>query len=129
MSSTLFKTVVAGAIAAGALLLPATAAQAAGNHHPCDEPGIGSDAFFGDGFGFHNDGIGFWDDGFGSWDRGLGFHGHRRHHDQTTVIVVTVPQKKHHHKPAAAPAADANGAGYQKPSATGNATGGYHKKA
>jgi hypothetical protein len=129
MSSTLFKTVIAGAIAAGALLLPATAAQAAGNHHPCDEPGIGSDAFFGDGFGFHNDGIGFWDDGFGSWDRGLGFPGHhRRHHDQTTVIVVTVPQKNHH-KPAAAPAADANGSGYHKPSATGNATGGYHKKA
>ena len=65
MSSTLFKTVFAGAVAAGALLLlPVTAAQASVRHHPCDGPGFGTGAFFGDGF---RDG-GLWDDDFGAWE-------------------------------------------------------------
>jgi hypothetical protein len=129
MSSKLFKTVFAGAVAAGALLLmPVTAAQASAKHHPCDGPGFGHGAFFGhDGF---RDG-GFWDDGFGPWDDDFGFPRHHRHHD-TTVIVVTVPQKAqgHHHKPATTGGAnaDAAGNGYTKPAATSNG-GGYRKNA
>jgi len=120
MKSTLFKTVIAGAIAAGALLLPATAAQAAAKHHPCDGPGFGGDSFFGDRFGFHDDGIGFWDDG-------LGFPWHQRPvHDRT--IIVVVPAKDHHHKShhsKPAPTGNAAATGYGNPSAVSN--GGYRK--
>jgi hypothetical protein len=132
MSSTLFKTVFAGAVATGALLLPVSAAQAADKHHPCDGPGFGGHGLFSDDFGFRNDGIGFWNDGFSPWDRGIGFRHHPRHHD-TTVIVVTVPQKhqKHHHKPStpAAPTGNAAGAGYSKPGAAAAGNGGYRKGA
>jgi hypothetical protein len=141
MSSTLFKAVFAGAVTAGALLLPLNAAQAAVKHHPCDEPGVSGNAFFGDGVGFDDDLIGLADEFIGFDDDVVDvdrYH-HRRHHHNTTVVVV-----KHHHKhhpkpaatsdgyakPAVKPAATSNG--YDKPVANGNATkpagsDGYHK--
>jgi len=127
MSSTLFKTVFAGAVAAAALLLPVTAAQASVKHHPCDGPGFGNGGFFDDGF---RDG-GFFGDGFGPWGDDFGFPRPHRSHD-TTVIVV-VPQggghHRHHHKPASTGGnANAAGAGYHKPSAAANG-GGYRKGA
>ena len=48
MPSTL-KTIFAGAVTAGALLLPATAAQAAVQGYPCDGPGFRGATFFGAG--------------------------------------------------------------------------------
>jgi hypothetical protein len=144
MSSTFYKTVLAGAIAAGALLLPATSAQAAGKFLPCDGPGIGDGAFFDNGLGggFDNGFDNGFDDGPGFWNDGnddFGFIGghHHRDHDRTTVIVVTVPQKtkvKHHHKPAAAPTAtvtgNSTGAGYSKPApVTATPAGGYRQAA
>jgi hypothetical protein len=131
MRSTLFKTVIAGAIAAGALLLPATAAQAAAKHCPCDGPGFGGDSFFGDRFGFHDDGIGFDDDGMGLWDDGIGFPWHHRVDHDRTIIVVVPAKTHHHHMPATSPTGNAAGSGYHKPSANGNANsnGGYRKSA
>jgi hypothetical protein len=155
MSSTLFKTLIAGAVAAGALLLPGTAAQAAVNHRPCDGPGFGDGAFFGDrmgfpddGFGSFGDGFGSFGDGFGSVDGGFGFHRHQSRHDRPTVIVVTVNKnhhkkthhaKPHHHKPApdnnttpadntTTPSTTAPGAGYGTP-APADTTTGYRKNA
>jgi len=130
MSSKLFKTVFAGAVAAGALLLlPVTAAQASVKHHPCDGPGFGHGVFFGDD-GFRDGGL--WDDDFGPWDDDFGFPRHHHTVHDTTVIVVTVPQKghtAHHQKPATGGGnADAAGGGYSKPGAASNG-GGYRKHA
>jgi hypothetical protein len=102
MSSTLFKAAFAGAIAAGALFLPAGAAQAATRHHPCNGPGFG-DAFFGDGLDFFDDGFGF----------PLRDYWHR---DPGTIIVVVSSTHHHHDKPAPAD----NGAG-------GGSADGYHR--
>lgn len=110
MSSTLFKAAFAGAIAAGALFLPASAAQAAPRHHPCDGPGFG-DSFFGDGFGFFDDDFGF----------PLGDYWHR---DPATVVVVVSPTHHHHGKPAPADNGPDNGAGG---GAGGGSTDGYHR--
>jgi hypothetical protein len=138
MSSTLFKTVFAGAVSAAALLMPVSAAQAADKCLPCGGAGFGGGfdgGFFPDRVGFRNDGL--WDDGFDAWDDGFGFPApHRRHHDitkvhnTTTVIVVTAPQKQkhHHHKPGNT--GNAAGAGYHMPTGHGNSAGsgdGYHK--
>jgi hypothetical protein len=147
MSSKLFKTVFAGAVAAGALLLSGSAAQAATNHRPCDGPGFGDRGFFGNHFGGHfgnrfgdrfDDRFGFRDDSLGFFDDDFGF---RRHHrqDRPTVIVVNVVNKnktKNHHKPAVTPppavTGSSAGAGYTTtPAATGNgsnAGNGYHKR-
>lgn len=127
MSSTLFKAAVVGAVTAGALFLPMSAAQAATKHHPCDDgPGFSNGAFFGDRAGFFGDDE-FGDEDFGILDAGFPFH-HRHHHD--TVIIVTDHHKKkhhkHHHKPAANDNANANSNGYAKPATAGN---GYSKPA
>ncbi|GAA2647339.1 hypothetical protein [Paractinoplanes durhamensis] len=130
------KTILAAAVTAGALLLPASAAQAATGHHPCDGPGFGSGAFFGDtGFGDTDffdddeDDFPFFDD-----DDDVPFFGDDTH---TTVVVVQVPAKTHHHKPKPKPSDDAsdNGAdaGYDKPANNaddnGNGDDGYKKGA
>jgi hypothetical protein len=138
MSSTLFKVVLAGAVTAGALFLPVTAAQAAADwHHPCNDRGFGDGGFLGDGFGFQNDGFGFGDDslgfpsgGFGFHDDSFALHDHHRQHNHTTVIIVTpAPTKAHkHHKPATTGNATSDGgSGYQKPAATRAGSDGYHK--
>jgi hypothetical protein len=124
MSSKLFKTLFAGAVAAGALLLPGTAAQAAVSHDPCDDgPGFGNGAFFGDRFGFPDDGFGFFGD-----DHGFhrGFHRHHFRDDRPTVIIVTVHDKTRHHKHAST--GSATGAGHHIPSATSTGSNDGYKK-
>jgi len=137
MSSKMFKTLFAGAVAAGALLLSGTSAQAATTHRPCDGPGFGDRGFFGDRIG-HNfgdrfgDRFGFGDDGFGFFGDDFGFR-HHRDHQRPTVIVVTVVNKNktkahHHPKPAGATTTGSSaGAGYTKPAAVPASTGGYRK--
>ena len=140
MSSRLFKTFITGAVAAGALLLSGTSAQAADKHRPCDEPGFGfgNGSLFGDQFGGQfGDRLGFGDD-FGMFGDDFGMFSHHRRDDRPTVIVVTVHKKNHHkknhhHKPAtpdtttpdttmpdnppATTTGTPAGAGYQKPAA------------
>jgi hypothetical protein len=105
MSSTLIKTLFAGAVAAGALLLSGSAAQAAGNHIPCDGPGFGGPSFIGGGFGFDDDDFGLFGDDFG-------FRRHDFRDDRPTVIVINIKDKKHHKPAAASAAGTANSAGY-----------------
>ncbi|MEV6845940.1 hypothetical protein [Actinoplanes sp. NPDC051411] len=140
MSSKLFKTVFAGVVAAGALLLSGSAAQAATNHRPCDGPGFGDRGFFGDHFGNRfgdrfGDRFGFRDDSFGFFGDDFGFRRHDRQ-DRPTVIVVNVVNKnktktRTHHKPAVTPppavTGNSAGAGYPTPGAAGNGSG-YHKR-
>ncbi|GAA0535824.1 hypothetical protein GCM10010172_16390 [Paractinoplanes ferrugineus] len=120
MSSALLKAAFAGAVTAGALFLPATAAQAATNHHPCDGPGFSDAAFFDDDFGIDDD-FDF-DDDFGV-DDDFDFDDEldlpwRHRHDHTTVVVVTV-QPKPGHKPGGG--ADADDVDFTKPAHHGGA--------
>ncbi|MCU7722231.1 hypothetical protein ODJ79_00730 [Actinoplanes sp. KI2] len=132
MSSTLLKVAFAGAVSAGALFLPVTAAQAAPKNLPCDGPGFGNAFFGGGGFGggiggpffgggdfggpFYG-GVG----GIGYPGGGLGLYDTPPVVQTTKVIVVTAPSKKHHHKPANHPTGGGSGPG------SGSGNGGYHR--
>jgi hypothetical protein len=119
MSSTLLKVAFAGAVTAGALFLPVTAAEAATKNFPCDGPGFGHGGFFGHGFG-HGFGAPYFGNRFGFYDSGFGFYDEPPAViDNSTVIVVTVPVKNHHkpvkhHRPTGGGSGGGSGDGYHR---------------